>query len=76
MKHTHTHSSLAPAWGQCVACVCLLTVCHLYLLLVQEDAVLDEACRLLPAALQLVQVEVIERAVRQPGPDPRAPVVS
>lgn len=55
---------------------CLLPVRHLYLMLVHKHTVVYEACRLVPAALQCVQVEVVERAVSQEDSHPRTPVVS
>lgn len=49
---------------------------HLYLVSVEENTVLYEAVGFLPAALQSVEVEVIQRAVIQADSNPRTPVVS
>lgn len=50
--------------------------CHLYLMLLQKHAVLYEAFGFFPAALQFVQVEIIEGAIIQAGSNPWTPVVS
>lgn len=52
-----------------------LKVSHLYLALVQEHVILNEAAGFLPTTLQSVQVEEVGGAVVQVETNPRTPVV-
>lgn len=49
---------------------------HLNLLMVEEHTVLYKAAGFLPATLQSVEVEEVQRAVIQVDLNPRTPVVS